>query len=103
MQYKITAKDEAKQHLTVAFLTDKGSVFKTVVMDARFLPVDDAVALDEELSKQAQAMEAELGQPVKVFSPEIKLNVVTDATKEALASRLEVRSALKTLERPVIE
>lgn len=82
MKYKITAKDEVKNTITVAFLKDDASVFKTVTMQARpFLPVDDAVALDAELAKQAEAMAHEVTE-VAVGAPydtKIALNTVKDS------------------------
>lgn len=94
MKYKITAKDEIKKHLTVAFLKADDSVFKTVVMDARFLPVEDALALDEELSKQARAMELEAMTEPVVFSKDIKINEVVDAKEELVKARMNLKAEL---------
>ncbi len=48
MKFKITAKDEVKDTLTVAFLRDDGTTLKTLIMSVagNSLPVEDAVALD---------------------------------------------------------
>lgn len=81
MKFKITAKDEVKNTITVAFLKDDGTTFKTVTMMGRgALPVGNAAALDQELAKQAQAMEHEVSEAASVYDTKIVLNTVKDAT-----------------------
>lgn len=77
MKYKITAKDELKNTITVQFLTNDGVVFKTLIMQASLLPIDNAEALDAELAKQALAMISEVETENKVW--DVTLDVVKEA------------------------
>ncbi len=76
--YKIKPFDEANQKLTVEFGIDGQT--KTLVMDARYIPVEDEKALAEYLNEMALGMKNEV---VKKLDTKVALNVIVTAVAKA--------------------